>query len=246
MGISRTILVLLIAAMLTACGKEEGPAADKRAEPAPPWRSEVSEGLGAAVVILLDTSGSMKEAAGGGREAKHVVARRAIEQMLEATDDFRKKNPDRRIRVGLMHFADRVSTDLEIEDYDRAHVKQALAAMPKPSGATSLGAGLDVARRALYRSGCIRKYILAVTDGENTKGPEPETVAREIHQRSEGGVTIYFVAFDTDPEKFGFVQAIGGDVLHAASDAELATALTELYEGRILAEAMEGAEESPR
>ena len=104
----------------------------------------------------------------------------------------------------------------------------------------------DAGRRALYRSGCMRKYILAVTDGENTRGRSPDGVAREIHRRSEGGVTIYFVAFDTDPAKFGFLKKIGGDVLHARGRAHLERVLTEIYEGRILAEAVEGDVNSPR
>ena len=37
---------------------------------------------------------------------------------------------------------------------------------------------MDVARAGLYRAGTFRKYILVVTDGENTNGRSPRRVAR--------------------------------------------------------------------
>jgi hypothetical protein len=101
------------------------------------------------------------------------------------------------------------------------------------------------ARPALYRAGVFRKYILVVTDGENTSGRDPEQVAREIFRKSEGAVQIYFVAFDTSPAKFAFLRAVGGDVLGALSGPELRKALEEVYQGRILAEAIDAGEREP-
>ena len=69
------------------------------------------------------------------------------------------------------------------------------------------------ARPALYQAGMFRKYLLVVTDGENTRGRDPERVARDIFSKSEGAVQIYFVAFDTSAEKFGFLKEVGGDVV---------------------------------
>src|SRR4051812_34320343 len=51
-----------------------------------PYQAEVEEGLGAAVAILVDTSGSMKERVGGDSRRKSDVAQQAIEAMLDATD----------------------------------------------------------------------------------------------------------------------------------------------------------------
>ena len=93
------------------------------------------------------------------------------------------------------------------------------------------------ARPDLYRAGVFRKYLLVVTDGENTNGRSPDDVAREIWGKSEGAVQIYFVAFDTSPEKFAFLKEVGGDVIGAGTGAELRTALDGIYQGKILAEA---------
>ena len=57
---------------------------------------------------------------------------------------------------------------------------------------------------------------------------------------------IYFVAFDTSPEKFAFLKDVGGDVIGAGTGAELRTALDGIYQGKILAEAVGGEREPAR
>ena len=99
------------------------------------------------------------------------------------------------------------------------------------------------ARPDLYRAGVFRKYLLVVTDGENTSGRSPDKVAQEIWRKSEGGVQTYFVAFDTSPEKFAFLKNVGGDVIGAGTGGELRTALDGIYQGKILAEAVGGERE---
>src|SRR5438046_825915 len=93
------------------------------------------------------------------------------------------------------------------------------------SDRTARAAAARDARPDLYRAGVFRKYLLVVTDGENAKGATPEDVAREIWEKSQGGVQTYFVAFDTSPEKFAFLKQAGGDVIGAGTGAELRTAL---------------------
>ena len=101
---------------------------------------------------------------------------------------------------------------------------------------------MRTARPELYRAGVFRKYLLVVTDGENTSGRSPDDVARDIFRKSDGAVQIYFVAFDTDPEKFAFLKEVGGDVIGAGNGPELRTALDQVYQGRILAEAVTASE----
>jgi hypothetical protein len=97
---------------------------------------------------------------------------------------------------------------------------------------------MDSARVALYRAGTFRKVMLVVTDGENTDGRNPASVAREIAARSEGGVRMYFIAFDTDAEKFGFLREVQGDVVSAQNSTALQTSLATLYESKVLAESV--------
>jgi Mg-chelatase subunit ChlD len=214
-------------------------------ESAAPYQAEVDEGLGAAVAILIDTSGSMRDDAPGDTRPKYVVAQEALEAMLDATEAFIARRPDFPIKIGIYSFSSSVRTLRPILPYDRAAIRRALAALPRPGGGTAIGEALREARPDLYRAGVLRKYLLVVTDGENTRGRSPDPVAREIFRKSEGAVRVYFVAFDTSPQKFAFLKDVGGDVIAAGTGGELRTALDGIYQGKILAEAPGAGEREP-
>jgi len=165
------------------------------------------------------------------------VARDALEAMLDATDGFVARRPDFPVKIGLYSFSSHVRRLRPIQLYDRAALRSALADLPRPGGGTAIGEALREARPDLYRAGVFRKYLIVVTDGENTSGRSPDRVAREIWRKSGGAVQVYFVAFDTNPEKFAFLKEVGGDVIGAANGVELRSALDGIYQGRILAEA---------
>ena len=209
-------------------------AADERA---PTYQSDVEEGLGAAVAILVDTSGSMAKDAPGDDRPKHEIARAALVTMLDATEKFIARRPDFPIKIGLYSFSSNVQTIMPIQPYDPAAIRTAVSRIPRPGGGTAIGEALRTARPDLYRAGVFRKYLLVVTDGENTSGRSPDEIAREIYRKSDGAVQIYFVAFDTSPEKFAFLKEVGGGVFGAGSGVELRKALDEVYQGKILAEA---------
>jgi uncharacterized protein YegL len=195
------------------------------------------EGLGVSVVIVLDNSGSMADEAEGDERPKAVVARQAIEQALSATDAAVAKRPDFPVKVGIIAFSDVVESILPVQPYRRESIRTALTRLPAPDGGTAIGDAMDSARVALYGAGTFRKVMLIVTDGENTGGRKPADVAREIAARSDGSVRMYFVAFDTDPAKFGFVRSVKGDVVTAQNSSALQASLSSLYESKVLAEA---------
>jgi len=223
------------AASSTPAGEADEPAT---------YQAEVEEGLGAAVAILVDTSGSMREKVAGDSRPKYVIAQEAIENMLDATDAFIAKRPDFPIKIGVYSFSSGVRTLRPIQPYDRAAIKAALANLPRPGGGTAIGEAMREARPDLYRAGVFRKYLLVVTDGENTSGRRPDRVAEDIWRKSQGAVQIYFVAFDTSPDKFAFLKDVGGDVIGAGTGPDLRAALDGIYKGKILAEAP-GAEREP-
>ena len=242
------LAVAVLPWLLLACqpnARHDGRADAARQESAAdaPYQAEVEEGLGAAVAILVDTSGSMKERAPGDSRPKYVVAQEALEAMLDATDAFIAKRPDFPIKIGVYSFSSSVRTLRSIQPYDRSAIRIALTNLPGPGGGTAIGDAMREARPDLYRAGVFRKYLLVVTDGENTNGRSPDKVVRDIWRKSEGGVQTYFIAFDTSPEKFAFLKEAGGDVIGAGTGAELRTALDGVYQGKILAEAVGGERE---
>jgi Mg-chelatase subunit ChlD len=249
-GWARIALLLVILLGIRAYERsrpKEGAPAGGAAQPETdaPYQAEVEEGLGAAVAILIDTSGSMRDAVPGEDRPKYVVAREAVEAMLDATDAFVAKRPDFPIKIGIYSFSSDVWPRLPIQPYNREAVRGALAALPNPGGGTAIGTAMREARPDLYRAGVFRKYLLVVTDGENTSGRRPDRVAREIREKSEGAVQMFFVAFDTSPEKFAFLKEVGGEVMAAGDSAELRTALDGIYQGKILAEAIDAGEREP-
>src|SRR5580765_3464111 len=180
-GAARIVRAAVAALLLVTCACEAGRVSTSRRREAPeeadaaPYQAAVDEGLGAAVAILIDTSGSMREKAAGDNRPKYVVAQEAIEAMLDATDAFVKKRPDFPIKVGLYSFSSSVRTLRPIQTYDRAAIKRALDLLPRPGGGTAIGEALREARPDLYRAGVFRKYLLVVTDGDNTSGRDPES-----------------------------------------------------------------------
>jgi Mg-chelatase subunit ChlD len=238
--------VVVLASTVAACdGNRRGRVADREEESSAPYQSEVEEGLGAAVAILIDTSGSMKQEAPGDSRPKSVVAREALEAMFDATEAFIAKRPDFAVKVGIYSFSSDASTVLPMQSFDRAAIRDALARVPRAGGGTAIGEAMYAARPDLYRAGVYRKYLLVVTDGENTSGRSPDHAAQEIFQKSERAVAIYFVAFDTSADRFSFLKQVQGDVIGAGSGPELKKALDEIYQGRILAEASTLGEREP-
>ena len=239
--------VILALLAVGACETRPRPDGSRRADPEPPadapYQASVDEGLGAAVAIIVDTSGSMKDPAPGDNRPKFQVAQEALEAMLDATDTFVAKRPEFPIKIGVYAFSSDVRTMRPMLPYNRAAVRAALADLPRPGGGTAIGEAMRQARPDLYRAGVFRKYLLVVTDGENTRGRDPAEVAREIFRKSEGAVQVYFVAFDTSPEKFAFLKEVGGDVIGAGTGSELRQALDGIYQGKILAEAVGGEKE---
>src|SRR5262245_57960326 len=122
------VLAVAAAVLMLACqanGRREGsrqPRAARDAESAATYQAEVEESLGAAVAILVDTSGSMRETAPGDSRPKFVVARQALEAMLDATDAFIAKRPDFPIKIGIYYFSSHVQQLMPIKPYNRTEV----------------------------------------------------------------------------------------------------------------------------
>lgn len=207
------------------------------------YQASVDEGFGASVAIFVDRSGSMGDAVDG--RPKWDIAKEALVEMLTATDSFAAARPDYPVNVGVYLFSDRVTELVPMGRYDGPAVRAALAGVGGPDGGTAIGSALYRAKDVLFAAGTFRKYILVITDGENTNGPGPDRVAEEIWRRSEGGIPMYFVAFDVSADHFDFVRNVGGEVFSASGADNLRSALDEIYRGRILAEDPTGIEPGP-
>lgn len=199
---------------------------------------------GIAAAILMDTSGSMRDTVAdidGLQKPKIEIARRAALDSLRQFEDFARRNPERKVLVGVYEFSSR----------DRAHqcrqvvpigLPNAGAAAPAidamiPSGGTPIGNAMVQAKLDLDRTGMSRRHILVVTDGQNNVGYSPGDVVNAIGLLpEEERAPVYFIAFDIGAGHFKDVKDAGGMVLAASSGSDLKQTLDFVLTGKILVE----------
>lgn len=196
---------------------------------------------GLAAAILIDVSGSMKDAAGGGGPAKIVSARRAALDLVDQFARYAEEHKSVPVVLGLYEFSGRDGQPdcrevIPMGAPDRARAAGAVAAMTADGG-TPIGNAMIAGKRALDATGLSRRHLLVVTDGENTNGPGPEEVAAAITRRpASERPSIYVVAFDISASRFDGIRNAGGLVLEAANARALNDTLDSLLRGKILIE----------
>ena len=244
------LAVAALALALVGCGRAQ-PRVTVKGGPAPqepPQRVSgnykidlyrAPERDGTAVVVLVDTSGSMGQSvkdARGQVRPKYQIAREALANIIRNTGAWQKAHPQALLNMGLYTFSSSVNEVLPIGEFDAARAEAALARIPVPNSGTAIGHALEAGFKALYRSGCRRKFLICVTDGENTTGPQPDWIARNLYGLTDGGVEMHFVAFDTAASRFAFLKDVNGQAVQADDGARLQNELNRIYEERILVE----------
>jgi hypothetical protein len=195
---------------------------------------------GTAVALLIDTSGSMAQSVpdhDGKMRPKYRIAAEALGRIVDQTARWKQSHADSNLQLGIFNFSSSVSTVLPMGPFDKDRARAALGRIPPPNGGTAIGQALEDGTRALFQTGCTRKCILCVTDGENTAGPNPAWIARQLHDQTGGAVNLNFVAFDTRASQFAFVQEVNGHVVEAGDARQLQQQLSSTLEKHILAEA---------
>jgi Ca-activated chloride channel homolog len=152
---------------------------------------------GAAVVLCIDTSGSMA--------STDVVPTRAAASRAAATAFI--DGVPAGTRLAIVAFAANAIPLGDLTD-DRDAVHDQLDRLPAPNGGTAIGDALAVAAQLLPTGG--RRAIVLVTDGVNNHGSDPLSVAAEVGAR---GIAIDTVGIGTN----GSGQLIPG----TGEDAEL-------------------------
>jgi hypothetical protein len=249
----RTCLLIVMVAPLVGCGRAKpvaDPVATGQSSRPSRWMQRYDSMLqlpkadqkpGTAVVLIVDTSGSMKVKVGdgsGGKKPKHEIASDVMRQVVDTTNAYLEKNPVVHMEFGILSFSSRVNECLKIGKFNLNTAAEGISRVPPPNGGTAIGRAMADGFKALYSTGCVRKYLVCVTDGENTSGPDPARIAQALFEKTQGDVEIHFVAFDVSSSKFRFLDNVNGFVAEAADGKQLSERLTEIYEKRILAEAM--------
>lgn len=183
------------------------------------------------MVMVLDSSGSMKQQAAGG-ETKIAAAKKALNQVIGSlpTDQA----------VGLRVYGAKVfsrndpgaCTDSQlvvpVRTGNRAELRSAVAGY-KPYGETPIGYALQQAGKDLGSEG--KRTIVLVSDGEPTCAPDPCKVARELSKKGLN-LKIDVVGLDVDASARQKLQCIAGagngTYYDVDSSEQLATSLEKL------------------
>lgn len=225
--------------LLTVCGLASGlgRAADEPAPPAPD---------GVAVVIVFDTSGSMRDPvkqAGGGTAPKYQVATRALRAVVDRLEEFTQAgtpaNP-RRVEAGLVVFnGNDARYAVPFGPLDARAFRNWADGFKTPDGATPLGRATSLAAGQVLAAPGQRKHVLVITDGENTVGPDPAAQIpglRRQADRRQTSLAFHFVAFDVDAKVFDPVKKLGANVVRAGDEQQLKDQLQFILERKILLE----------
>lgn len=188
------------------------------------------------MMLLLDSSGSMKEQAGGG-QTKIEAARTAMGDVIDGLPD----DAD----VGLRVYGSEVFS----RDQKGACTDSVLAVPPgtdnrddlrdavdsyKPYGETPTGHALRQAAKDLGGEG--KRSIVLVSDGEATCQPDPCKVAKELHEQGID-LKIDVVALDVAGKARAQLRCVaaagGGEYYDAESSDEIVESLQEAAERAI-------------
>lgn len=238
------VLLVLSLCLVAGCGRKASRPAPQGGPPQPVAAQPIDLPApelraGTAVILLVDTSGSMAQQVpdqAGKPRAKYLIARDALNRIVEQTAQWKKAHPDRVLQMGIYNFSSSARPVLPMGDFDAVKVREAINHIPNPGGGTAIGHALEEGFKALYRTGCIRKFVVCITDGENTSGPPPDRIARQLHAQTKGDVRLDFIAFDVAADRFKFLKEVNGDVVQASDGAQLEKELKQVYEQKILVE----------
>lgn len=200
---------------------------------------------GVAVMIVYDNSGSMQQSVrdvSGHMAPKRVIANRALEAVVKDLQAF-AASPEgarRPLQVGLLTFAGTgANVVVPLRPFDPVPFKKWLREEHKLQPGTPLGITVQAAGKAVLASPFQRKHVLVITDGVNTKGPDPVATLpglREAADQQQTSVSFHFVAFDVDARVFDGVKKLGATVVGAADEPQLSTQIHFILEKKILLE----------
>src|SRR5437879_5860907 len=129
------------ACLIAAAGCGRSAPAPVKSRPSPPATQQSgsllppidlpqpSQRLGTAVVVVVDTAGSMGQAVrdhAGAQRPKHEIARTALKRIIEVTDGWHKQHADAPLFLGIMSFAGLSSNVLPVGPFDAAKAEAAV------------------------------------------------------------------------------------------------------------------------
>lgn len=137
---------------------------------------------GVAVVLCVDTSGSMR--ATDVEPSRAEAAAAAVRGFVDAVPDG--------TRLAIVAFSSGAGVVAPLSD-DKDALRDAIGRIPPPNGGTAIGDALLTAARQLPPAG--RRAVVLITDGVNNLGSDPSQVAPQL---GAAGIEIDTIGIGTN------------------------------------------------
>jgi Ca-activated chloride channel family protein len=188
-------------------------------------QSIMNEGLETCLVLVADTSGSMRNAPAGGTggtggPAKIGIARDALAQFAGAVPET--------VQMGMITFAGcRAQWVAKLGESSRAAILDRVAAL-EARGSTPIVGSLTLAHEALKERRARNPYgryvIVLVTDGEETCAA-PSLLPEVSARIAESAVELHVIGFDL-PSEDTPLRGIGAKYYQASDSTQLREGLS--------------------
>ena len=199
------------------------------------------------IVLVLDASGSMDNAMGGGDDTKRIAAlKSAANSFIDeiAAQNAAVKDAAKQHQVAIVKFAgsktDKVGNDTDRNGYNYSQVMKTLAPCTsdtkgdfssqvnaiKPAGATNAAAGLELAKGQASGRSDAKKVVIFFTDGTPTEYSDfsPDVASSAVgHAKDmkDAGAAVYSIGIfqGADPAKYPDPDDVSNEnkFMHAVS-----------------------------
>ena len=163
-----------------------------------PVKLEVADDLitpQVAVVFVLDSSGSMRNTAGGSLSSKQQIANNAAAEAIGILDT--------RDLVGVIAFSDHARTIVPIENNgEPEEIKNRIRSIGS-GGGTHIGSGLVVARDMLASVEANTKHIILLSDGASQ---QPELLPELAEELGSLGIKVSTIAVGDEADEDGMFE----------------------------------------
>lgn len=208
-------LALLALLALTGCPPPSLPSAPP---PAPAAASPAALQSGTALVLVLDTSGSMD---GSRLDTVKTVWRDTLSPKVNAY-----QNLTHQLDIGIVQCGNTADVIFDLSQ-NVPGVDSVIASLSS-GGGTPLGHALANAYGLVMRSNRQDKHIFVLTDGAADSNSSPSQVLADMRARNDG-VSVHLIGFQGDRGNYSDFDNFGAQVVMAEDAAVLNTTAEAIF-----------------